>query len=161
MKDKEKGKREDWYLPWVIRPELIRAHQEWQRSSTPLPGSSSSSLYKLPGSSSSSSLFNGGAHKSLPLSTTSLPLSSSSSSSPQNTCSGSPTLTRQPPGSPKKRPVGPSVSREYPLETFTFSLMHSFYLHEWRKSMCKLGRCFIFLFRVTRSYSPSNNMYCL
>ncbi|XP_042879846.1 uncharacterized protein LOC122258135 [Penaeus japonicus] len=38
---KDKGKREDWYLPWVIRPELIRAHQEWQRSATPIPGSTS------------------------------------------------------------------------------------------------------------------------
>lgn len=36
MRDKEKSRRgEDWYLPWVVRPELLRASRQWHRSSTP------------------------------------------------------------------------------------------------------------------------------
>nr|XP_053645647.1 uncharacterized protein LOC128697766 isoform X5 [Cherax quadricarinatus] len=83
MKDKEKGRKEDWYLPWVIRPELLRTHQHWQRGGTPTPGSSPST----------------GSH-----------CSSSSSNAWAGSCQeGSPVLC-QPPGSPRKRPVGPSIS---------------------------------------------------
>ncbi|MPC58332.1 hypothetical protein E2C01_052332 [Portunus trituberculatus] len=36
MRDKEKARRaEDWYLPWVVRPELLRTSRQWHRSSTP------------------------------------------------------------------------------------------------------------------------------
>lgn len=101
MKEKA-NKKEDWYLPWVIRPELIRAHQEWQRSSMILPS------------------VGGGSGSSTGANTPSTSSTTSPTPSPQNppsarplTIASSPLLLHQPPGSPRKRPIGPSVSCKY------------------------------------------------
>ncbi|XP_071541745.1 uncharacterized protein [Panulirus ornatus] len=110
MKEKEKGKREDWYLPWVIRPELLRAQQELQRANG-IATNTTTSPVPSPNSAAAS------ATATTSLAAPATASTAGRSSSPTSASAHAPAvrlptspLLPQSPGSPKKRPVGPSVS---------------------------------------------------